>query len=234
MNYNSLYRNEALFSRDRDMDDQRHRAIQQQAEEMAHREREQGDRQHREPYPPSAPHHNSAGSIPIHQPVASRISGAIHSPGGLLANHGSSAAPPLPLGAPSGPVAAFGGPLHAESNRPHPSQTNSSQHQMFAAIPHNSIPPNNSAGGPPPGPFGGPLQENQRPPQSGPYGSAGGSGAPGGGSGGAGGMPGPHPMPGGPVGVAHGQQPILNVSGNLLTYIYFTRKSFPVCPENED
>ncbi|KAK5992488.1 hypothetical protein PT974_05895 [Cladobotryum mycophilum] len=134
----------APYDREREMDE-RHRAIQQH-EEMARRdqerekererEREQGDRY------PSAPHQSSAGSIPIHQPVASRISGAIHSPGGLLANHNGNA-PTIPIGAPSGPLANFGGPLQNEHGRQiqhgGPGGANA-QHQIFASMPHNQPP----------------------------------------------------------------------------------------------
>ncbi|CAI4218678.1 unnamed protein product [Parascedosporium putredinis] len=128
----------SAFDRDREIIDQRQRA----ADQMAHREREQNERTHREPYHPSVPHHSTAGSIPIHQPVASRLPGAIHSPGGLLANHGSTSA--IPLGAPSGPVATFGGPLHEQGNRPpaqHGPQNNPGpQHQMFGPMTHGADP----------------------------------------------------------------------------------------------
>lgn len=211
--------------RDRDMEEQRHRALQQ--EELARRERDRerdrerererdrdrddAERQHREPYQPTAPHHSSAGSIPIHQPVASRVANTIHSPGGLLANHGGSA-PSLPMGAPSGPAPTFGGPLHSETGRPAqhngpPGAASASQHQMFAPMPHGPGGSNNSLGGAggPPALFGGPLQpENTRPMQQEgvramqqmPFGPAMGAG---------------HPIPSGPGGMPQGQQPILNV-----------------------
>src|ERR1044072_548210 len=156
----------AVYDRDREMDD-RHRALQQR-EEMARRDQERErerdrdrDRESNERYQ-STPHHSSAGSIPIHQPVASRISGAIHSPGGLLANHGSSA-PSIPLGAPSGPVASFGGPLHEQTTRPAqqsgPNAPNP-QHQLFAPQPRASGAPSGSLGASSGGPaaFSGPLQ----------------------------------------------------------------------------
>jgi paired amphipathic helix protein Sin3a len=200
MNNPSLHGGGA-FERDREIEEQQHRAA---AEAMAHRDREQGDRQHREGYQPGAPHHSSAGSLPIHQPVASRIPGAIHSPGGLLANHGSSA-PSIPLGAPSGPAASFGPPLHPEPTRPiqHSSQNNAgSQHQMFAPLPHTTVPPSNSlnASNLPPGIFGGPLPvESARTSQQPALFPSNTSTN--------------HAVPGGPAGgLAHGQQPILNVS----------------------
>ncbi|KAF7953552.1 uncharacterized protein EAE97_000951 [Botrytis byssoidea] len=106
------------FDRDRDMEEQlRQRALQHKQEEItAQRERElerqERDRQHREQqYQPAPPHQSNTGSIPLHQPVANRTTTAMHSPGGILATHGT------PLGAPSGPVNAFGGPLHNDAAR---------------------------------------------------------------------------------------------------------------------
>lgn len=198
------------YDREREMDD-RHRALQQR-EEMARRdqererererdrerdrERESGDRYQ------STTHHSSAGSIPIHQPVASRIPGAIHSPGGLLANHNGN--PQIPLGASSGgPLATFGGPLQNEHGRPvqHGGQANANpQHPMFAPMPHTAAPPSSSQQAAASGVaavFGGPLQqEGQRGAQQGaPFPGAAASAA--------------HQIPGG---ITQGQQPILNVS----------------------
>jgi len=108
--------------RERELEEQQHRQrTLQQQEDLVHREREHNERQererqHREQYQPPPPHQSSTGGIPIHQPVASRLPSAIHSPSGLLANHGG-APPGGPLGAPSGPGNAFGGPLHSEANR---------------------------------------------------------------------------------------------------------------------
>ncbi|KAL2754998.1 hypothetical protein ACRALDRAFT_2042819 [Sodiomyces alcalophilus JCM 7366] len=212
--------------------DNRRRLV-QAAEELERRERDQEERRQREGFqsgPP--PHHSNAGSIPIHQPVASRLPGAIHtihSPGGLLANHGSSG-PPMPLGAPSGPAANFGGPLQPNPNRPpqHGEPNNPSQHQMFAPIPHATNPPNNTTvqpGGPPPG-FGALLQQRE-PHQALQQGHFPGGAGPGG-NGGAGASNGGGPQGGqppnqmhnnqgqGPGGLAQGQQPILN---DALTYL---------------
>ncbi|KYK57597.1 histone deacetylase complex protein [Drechmeria coniospora] len=155
--------------REREMED-RHRAMQQHEEMRRDQERErERDRERdrdREPADryQSTPHQSSAGSIPIHQPVASRIPGAIHSPGGLLANH-NGGAPSTHLGAPPGPMANFGGPLQSEHNRP-PMQQHAagSQHQMFAPIPHPQPPPNPPQTAPtgPTAVFGGPLQQQQQ------------------------------------------------------------------------
>jgi paired amphipathic helix protein Sin3a len=139
--------------RDREMDD-RHRAMQQdeiarhdqdrERERERDRDRDAGDR-----YQP-APHHSSTGTIPIHQPVASRIAGAIHSPGGLLANDNASAPPQSHLGGgghSTAPMANFGGPLQGEHNRQGqqhgaggpgagPAGGNS-QHQMYGMMPQH-------------------------------------------------------------------------------------------------
>jgi paired amphipathic helix protein Sin3a len=106
----------SAFDRDREMEEQhRQRALQQQQEDLAARERDierqERERQHREQYQPQPPHQSNTGSIPLHQPVANRTTTAMHSPGGILATHGT------PLGAPSGPGNAFGGPLHNEAAR---------------------------------------------------------------------------------------------------------------------
>lgn len=180
-------------------------------DDVSHRDRESAERHHREPYPSSAPHHSSAASLQIHQPVASRISGVIHSPGGLLANHGGSG-PPIPLGAPPGSVNAFGGPLQNETNRPHQHSAQNASNQMFGAIGGPSSGPPGHGGGAGPV-FGGPLQQdNGRPGQVIPFGSGGVAGVamaasnppiPAGGAGGNNGT------------LQQGQQPILNVSSTL-------------------
>ncbi|KAI9808396.1 MAG: Transcriptional regulatory protein sin3 [Phylliscum demangeonii] len=90
--------NSGAMDRDRDM---RHLEMREREREREHhdrqrqqdavmlrereqQEREMRDRQHRESFP--AQHHT--GSIPIHQPVASKVSTAIHGPGGLLSSIG--------------------------------------------------------------------------------------------------------------------------------------------------
>ncbi|KAM0524149.1 hypothetical protein ACHAPE_001407 [Trichoderma viride] len=209
----------APYDRERDMDE-RHRAMQQH-EEMARRDQERDRERERERdsdrYPP-APHQSSAGSIPIHQPVASRISGAIHSPGGLLANHNGNA-PPIPLGAPSGPLGNFGGPLQGEHGRPiqhgGPGGANG-QHQMFASIPHTQPPPNGSQAAPGGGIFGGPLQPQHQ--QEGGRGGQQNASM-------VGVAPGGHQIPGG---ITQGQQPILN---DALTYLDQVKVQFHDQPD---
>ncbi|KAL6892623.1 hypothetical protein HDV57DRAFT_482521, partial [Trichoderma longibrachiatum] len=209
----------APYDREREMDE-RHRAIQQH-EEMARRDQERERERERERdsdrYPP-APHQSSAGSIPIHQPVASRISGAIHSPGGLLANHNGNA-PPISLGAPPGPLNSFGGPLQSEHARPiqhgGPGGANG-QHQMFASISHTQPPPNGSQAAPGGGIFGGPLQP-QHPQEGGRGGQQNATMV--------GVAPGGHQMPGG---ITQGQQPILN---DALTYLDQVKVQFHDQPD---
>ncbi|KAL7802136.1 hypothetical protein V8C44DRAFT_345817 [Trichoderma aethiopicum] len=209
----------APYDREREMDE-RHRAIQQH-EEMARRDQERERERERERdsdrYPP-APHQSSAGSIPIHQPVASRISGAIHSPGGLLANHNGNA-PPISLGAPPGPLGSFGGPLQSEHARPiqhgGPGGANG-QHQMFASISHTQPPPNGSQAAPGGGIFGGPLQP-QHPQEGGRGGQQNATMV--------GVAPGGHQMPGG---ITQGQQPILN---DALTYLDQVKVQFHDQPD---
>jgi paired amphipathic helix protein Sin3a len=194
------------------MDDQnRQRALQQQDDLLMQREREynerqERERQQREQYGPVAAHQNNTGSIPIHQPVASRLPSTIHSPGGLLAKHGG-APPSGPLGAPSGPSNAFGGPLHSDANRavqhnPQPAAAQLPQHQGFGPglLGHNPAPSNAALGGPGAA-FGSALQQQQQEAASRlqqiPFGQP---------------VTPAHQMPGAPTLGQGGQQPILNVS----------------------
>lgn len=181
---------------------EQHMMRQQQEEIAQRREHEERERQRREHQYQSA----NTGPIPLHQPVASRLPGAIHSPGGLLANHGGSSQSG-PLGAPTGPGNAFGGPLHPEANRSiqQLNQQNAvaqQQHQMFGPnlINHVQGPaaPIGVTPGGAPG-FGGPLQPDAaaRSMQQIPFGAPVGGG---------------HPAQGGAPALGQGQQPILNVS----------------------
>ncbi|KAI0473978.1 hypothetical protein GGR56DRAFT_676421 [Xylariaceae sp. FL0804] len=212
-------------------------------DETSHRDRESAERHHRDQYAAGAPHHSNTAALQIHQPVASRLPGAIHSPGGLLANHGGSG-PPIPLGAPSGAVNSFGGPLPNESNRPHPHNAQSASSQMFGAIGASNAAHAAPAGGPG-AVFGGPLQQDgSRAAQGMPFGASGGAG---GGGGGAGGPPGAaQSMPGGVGGgggnggaggaagtgaggaLPQGQQPILN---DALSYLDQVKVQFADQPD---
>lgn len=198
----------APYDRDREMDD-RHRAIQQH-EEMSRRDQERERERERERESADryqSAHQSSAGSIPIHQPVASRISGAIHSPGGLLANHNGSSSS-MPIGGPSGPLPSYGAGQNDHSRQMHGGQgSGGSQHQAFAAISHSQAPqnPSHTAASGANAVFGGPLhgqqQDTQRAAQPGPPASNVAQGG--------------HQIPGG---ITQGQQPILNVSYLFLLF----------------
>ena len=80
----------------------------QRQEEMAHREREQREREQieRQQMERQREHHpvqSHPGSIPLHQPVASKVQNSIHGPNGLLSNLGGN-----PQGAPQGNVQSSG------------------------------------------------------------------------------------------------------------------------------
>lgn len=188
-----------------------------QADEMSHRERDSAERHHRDtrdpayPAPTGTPHHSNAGSLPIHQPVASRLAGTIHSPGGLLASHGS-APPPLPIGGHSS--ASFPtGPLADVSNRPPPQNVQNASNQMFNAISGPTPVPAASAAGAAVLTLGPPLQqENSRPPTQGiPFGTGNGATATG------------PPVASGAGALQQGQQPILNVSFILFFNVHWMR-----------
>ncbi|KAI9835740.1 MAG: hypothetical protein M1819_001918 [Sarea resinae] len=111
---------------EREMNERMARERQRQQEEAAHREREQRERdlrerQQREQHHPQ-PHQTHTGSIPIHQPVASKVIGAIHGPNGLLSSMGGNAGPTHPQGAMGGnggPGPIFG-PPHPNENPSRP------------------------------------------------------------------------------------------------------------------
>ncbi|OTB05118.1 hypothetical protein M426DRAFT_143786 [Hypoxylon sp. CI-4A] len=189
-------------------------------EDMSHRDRESAERHQRDQFPSGTPRQSNTASLQIHQPVASRLPGAIHSPGGLLATHGGSA--PIPLGAPSGPVSSFGGPLPTESNRSLPHNAQNASSQMFGAINGHNPGPSGSSG-PSNHIFGGPLQqEGNRASQGMPFGGGGGSGG--------GAIPvGGHPVPSGSAGsMPQGQQPILN---DALSYLDQVKVQFADQPD---
>lgn len=121
------------LNRDRERDSREREMLERHREEMAHREREQRERerdqlerqlerQQREQHHPVQSH---TGSIPIHQPVASKVPNSIHGPNGLLSNHGASAPanPPPNSMQPGGP-----GGLYGQQMPPH--QDNASRPYM--------------------------------------------------------------------------------------------------------
>ncbi|KAL4883784.1 hypothetical protein BJY04DRAFT_24150 [Aspergillus karnatakaensis] len=84
----------------------------QRQEELVHREREQREREQlerqqleRQRDQQHHPVQSHTGSIPLHQPVASKVPNTIHAPGGLLSNLGGN-----PANAPQGTMQASGGP----------------------------------------------------------------------------------------------------------------------------
>lgn len=214
---------------ERELEEQQHmqRAMQQEdlaQREREHNERQERERQQREQYQPAPAHQNNTGSIHLHQPVANRLPNAIHSPGGLLANHGG--APPQPsqtaLGAPSGPGNAFGGPLHSDGNRPfqHGAQPTAAQQQLLNSgllLQHaaqHSV-GMNGPGGPPSALNMHQLQQHQDAARLMPFG----------------GPMTPHQMPGLPVSQngQPGQQPILNVSPTKYQFrAFFSEHPVPV------
>ena len=113
--------------RDREMrerDFQRHQELMAMRDREARdREREEMERLHREQQQQQQqqqqrPVQSHAGSIPIHQPVASKVQNSIHGPNGLLSNGG--AGPPQPNGLPQANASSslFGAPTQHEAQRP--------------------------------------------------------------------------------------------------------------------
>ncbi|KAH8682355.1 hypothetical protein BX600DRAFT_41402 [Xylariales sp. PMI_506] len=187
-----------------------------QTDDMAHRERDSAERHHRDPpYSSSsaAPHHSNAGSLPIHQPVASRLPGAIHSPGGLLANHATG----VPLISMNEGLGYSGTAHPPSSSRPPPHNAQNASNQMYSAI-----------GGGPSGSggvsIGPPLQqEGSRPTAQGmPFGG----GSTGGASSGS--ISGGPPLPAGAGTMQQGQQPILN---DALSYLDQVKVQFAEQPD---
>ena len=109
-----------------------------QLQDLAQREREQTQReqQQREQQPVEqlpSPRENHIGTIPIQQPIASRVPATLHGPNGILNDQhlgaGGPQQPPAPLGAPGGPgnVFANGVPATGENTlRPFSQQTTQS------------------------------------------------------------------------------------------------------------
>lgn len=116
------------MNRDRERDSREHEILERQRhEDMVHREREQREREREHLERQQREQHtvqSHTGSIPIHQPVASKVPNSIHGPNGLLSNIGAGAAaanPPQSSMQPGGPANLFGAqiPSHQE-NPPRP------------------------------------------------------------------------------------------------------------------
>lgn len=101
------------INRERERDSRERELMERQRqEEMAHREREQREREQierqqleRQREQQHHPVQSHTGSIPIHQPVASKVPNSIHGPNGLLSNLGSN-----PANGPQGSMPTPGGP----------------------------------------------------------------------------------------------------------------------------
>ena len=99
------------LNRERERDSREREILERQRqEEMAHREREQREREQmeRQQMERQREHHpvqSHTGSIPLHQPVASKVPNSIHGPNGLLSSLGNN-----PPNGPQGNVQSSGGP----------------------------------------------------------------------------------------------------------------------------
>lgn len=99
------------LNRERERDSREREILERQRqEEMAHREREQREREQmeRQQMERQRDHHpvqNHTGSIPLHQPVASKVPNSIHGPNGLLSNLGTN-----PPNGPQGSAQSSSGP----------------------------------------------------------------------------------------------------------------------------
>lgn len=99
------------LNRERERDSREREILERQRQdELAHREREQREReqierQHLERQRDQHTVQSHTGSIPLHQPVASKVPNSIHGPNGLLSNLGTN-----PPSGPQGSVQTAGGP----------------------------------------------------------------------------------------------------------------------------
>lgn len=123
------------LNRERERDSREREMIERQRqEEMAHREREQREREREhierqqqiERQQREQQHHpvqSHTGSIPIHQPVASKVPNSIHGPNGLLSNLGANA-PPNPsqntMQSSGGPGGMYGAQMQHGEGTPRP------------------------------------------------------------------------------------------------------------------
>ena len=115
-----LNRDHERDSREREMLE-RHRQEEMAREHREHREREreQVERQQLERQQREQQHHpvqSHQASIPIHQPVASKVQNSIHGPNGILSTLGGSAPPGAPQNPmqSSGPAALYAQIQHSE------------------------------------------------------------------------------------------------------------------------
>ena len=161
MQHPSPHRERERDSRERELIER-----QRQQEEMVHREREQREREQieRQREQQRHPVQSHTGSIPLHQPVASKVPNSIHGPNGLLSGLGGNQA-----NASQGSM-----------------QTSGAPGGMYG--PHGEDTPRSYMHHPPGGPGQHMLGYNGSGPQ----------------------------VPGNAAALAQGQQPILNVSSNIV------------------
>ncbi|OJJ98247.1 hypothetical protein ASPACDRAFT_79806 [Aspergillus aculeatus ATCC 16872] len=148
------------LSRDRERDSRERELLERQRqEELAHREREVREREREQierqqlERQREQQHHgvqHSAASIPLHQPVASKVPNSIHGPNGLLSNLSSN-----PANGPQGSMPGSGGPgaLYGQQMQ-HGEGTPRSYLQHPAGPPGQPILGFNGAGAPIPGNVG--------------------------------------------------------------------------------
>lgn len=121
------------LNRERERDSREREMIERQRqEEIVHREREQRERereqqiQQMERQQREQQHHpvqSHTGSIPIHQPVASKVPNSIHGPNGLLSNLGANPPPNPPQSAmqsSGGPGGMYGPQIQHGEGTPRP------------------------------------------------------------------------------------------------------------------
>ncbi|KAL2870089.1 transcriptional regulator SIN3 [Aspergillus lucknowensis] len=97
------------INQERERDSRERELIERQREELVHREREQREREReqieRQRDQQHHPVQSHTGSIPLHQPVASKVPNTIHGPGGILSSLGGN-----PPNGPQTAMQASGGP----------------------------------------------------------------------------------------------------------------------------
>ncbi|KMU86685.1 LOW QUALITY PROTEIN: transcriptional repressor Sin3p [Coccidioides immitis H538.4] len=127
---------------------QREEEIMQREREIRERDREHAERYHREQQQQQQQqqHHpvqSHTGSIPIHQPVASKVQNSIHGPNGLLSNLGATTGPNAPQSALQGssvPGGLFGGQMQHPDGPPRQYMPVQSQSLLFGGNAPSQIP----------------------------------------------------------------------------------------------
>ncbi len=105
--------------REQELDRQRQQGILAQRDFEMSRDLELREQQQRDQHQSTLENHT--GSIPLQQPVASRVPATLHGPNGILGNLGAGAGPNPPsatLGAPSGPGNVFANGMQSTDDSP--------------------------------------------------------------------------------------------------------------------